>query len=497
MKDKKLNLPIGVQEKENIFKKLLNNLNSKWLKDKLMTIILVIIIFAIYICVDAFLDKVILPDFDLTKSKVYSLSDETKTKMKNIKNDVKITLINYNENESFINIVEKYTKLNRLIKLDRIDDLASRIDIMKKYSLETTDRLIIVSSGEKEKIIPEENLYTYDYSTYEEIDLTEEAITNAIIDITTEVKPKIYFMTNHIMYSKDYYKTVLETLENEANEVKELDFLTEGSVPEDCNTLIISTIKEDITAGEKDKIIEYINKGGKLLILCGANIEEVELNNFKEILNQYGITIDNGIIFEGTSTNMLSGYPDFIVEKVEANSITKNMNMSMTVCFADATPIYFDESKTEELGVEYETLIKTTETAFKRTNLSINSPSRTALDSEEEEYVVGVLATKKIDDNTSSKIIIYSNELFATDMSINLLGYQNVIVDLYNNRDIAVNSVEYLNEREDIITIRKNYDNISYTVTEAQNKIILLIIFIIPIIIIVIGIIIWQYRKRK
>ena len=449
------------------------------------------------------LDKVILPDIDLTENKIYSLSEETKTKLKSIDEEVTITLINYGQNESFIKLIEKYTTVNKLIKLERIDDLATRTDIMQKYSLESTDMLILVSTANKEKTITEYELYTFDYSTYEEIDITEETLTNAIIDITTEEKPVIYFMNNHIMYERNKFATVLGALENEANEIKDLDLLTQGEVPEDCDTLIITTLKEDITEGERDRIIEYINRGGEILLMYGFNVQNIQCPNFQSVLDQYGIVIGSenvigqGAIFEGSSSNMLSGYPDFIVEQVPSNSITKNINMSVNACFADATPIKMKEDKLEELGVEYETLITTTDKAFVRTDVLIQSPSRTSQDSESGEYMIGILATKKIDDNTSSKIVVYSNELFATSQQVRLMGYIYEIVDLYNNKDIVLNSVAYLNGREDIITIRKNYDNVSYTVTELQHNVIMAIIFSIPAIVIIIGIVIWQVRRRK
>lgn len=492
------NLPIEKKkEKDGIFSKFINVLNKRWLQNGLTTVMLVLIIFTIYLGVDLLLDKVVLPDIDLTQEKIYSLSEETKTKMKNIKSEIKITLINYGDNESFINTIEKYTTLNKLITMERIDNLESRADIMQKYSLQPTDHLIVISSGDKEKNIYEEDLYTYDYSTFEEIDLTEETITNAIIDITTEEKPIIYFMNNHVMYNSDYYATVLEALKNEANEVKTIDLLIEGTVPEDCDCLVITTLKEDITEGERDKIIEYINRGGELLLMCGVNLTDVDLGNFQAVLDQYGIILGKGAIFEGSTSNMLSGYPDFIVEEVLYNSITKNINMSINACFADAVPIIIDENKLDELGVEYETLITTTDTAFVRTDLTITSAGRTESDSEEGQYTLGVLATKQIDENTTSKIVFYANELFATNIPVRIMGYTYQLVDLYNNKDIAVNSIAYLTEREDIITIRKNYDSVTYTVTQLQNNIIMAIIFIVPVVIIAVGIVIWQVRRRK
>ena len=171
--------------------------------------------------------------------------------------------------------------------------------------------------------------------------------------------------------------------------------------------------------------------------------------------------------------------------------------MSMNLCLADAGKITFDEDKLEDLGVEYEVLAQTSESAFVRTDVTQTSTTRTSNDGEEEECTVAAIATKTIDDNTTSKLIIFSNELFAMDMPVQINGYTMYTVSLYNNADMILNAVSYLNEREDTITIRKNGDQVSYTVTEQQNNIIMAIIFIVPILIIVAGIIVWQVRRRK
>ena len=75
--------------------------------------------------------------------------------------------------------------------------------------------------------------------------------------------------------------------------------------------------------------------------------------------------------------------------------------------------------------------------------------------------------------------------------------YYSYAIDLYNNKDIILNSISYLTERTDTITIRKTDDTQPYSVTEQQDTIIRIIIFTIPFVIIFIGIIVWYIRKRR
>lgn len=483
--------------KENkFFKKVGNILRKKWLVNGYKTLLLVVIIVAIYMGVNILLGKVTLPEIDCTSEKIYSISDETKDKIGKIEQEVTITLINYGENSSIINFIEKYEGVNKNIKIERVDDLSARSDIMTKYSLESTDNLIVVASGESEKTLTQYDLRTYD-SSYETIDITEEAITNAILDVSTTEKPKVYFSSTHLAYDLQYYTTIIKSMENEANEVKNVNILANGGVPEDCDVLVLTTVKEDITELERDKIIEYIKNGGEILLMCGPNIGNVELTNFQKVLDEYGITISNGVIFEGESSKMFSGYPDIIIADTLTTKLTEKLNMKTSLNFIDAGSLKFAEEKLEELGVTYEPLANTSTKAFLRTNLNLKSVSRTAEDSEEAEYMVAAIATKTIGEDKTSKLVVFADELFAMDTPIQMDQYTIKIVDIPNNEDLILNSLSYLNERENTITIRKTADNVKYTVTEQQHNLIFIIIFAVPIVIIILGIVVWQLRRRK
>ena len=261
---------------------------------------------------------------------------------------------------------------------------------------------------------------------------------------------------------------------------------------------MITTLEKDITELERDKIIEYIKKGGKIMMLTSQNILEVDTPNFDQVLSQYGITIGYGAIFEQDSAKILQGMPECVITDANA-SFMSDIDMTMKMCFVDAGKIQFaDEDKLTELGVEYETIAQTGEKSFVRTNFDINSYTRTDSDGEEGASIVGALVTKKISDDVKSELIIYSNEICASDMPLQISGqYYTYAKDLYNNQDVILNSISHLIERTDTITIRKTGENESYTVTEQQDAIIKTIIFVVPVIIIGIGIVVWQVRRRK
>lgn len=480
-------------------KKGIEIIKKKWLKNTFLTILLIAIIFAIYFGINYAVKKLNLKDIDLTTDKIYSISESTETKLKDLDKDVQIELINMSNYVYLLDFTNKYTQLNTHITMERIDDLTQRPDIMNTYNLESTESLIVVKSGERETYISLSDLYTYDYTTGEQIDTTEESITNAIIEVTIENKPKIYFLEGHNYYNDNYFQLVKQNITAEANEVENLNILTKGSIPEDCNCLVITTLKEDITEIEKDELIAYSNRGGKILLLADSNVLGTSTPNFDEILNLYGFNISNGILMEQDKDKMFYNLPEFIIAKVESSELTQNLKMNINVCFIDAGKIEFkDEETLQNLGVEYSTIAKTSSKAFIRTNLNISTLSKTNQDADAGDSIIGALVTRSLEDGNSAEMIVYSNAIFATNQQVNINNnyamYANM---LCNNDDVVINSISYLTKRTNTITIRKDSDSVSYTVTQREHSIIVGIIFLVPALVIVCGIIVRQIRRRK
>ena len=241
-----------------------------------------------------------------------------------------------------------------------------------------------------------------------------------------------------------------------------------------CNRRITETVKERVAG-----LTNYLFLSDNL-----------NLTNFQAILDLYRINIKEGILLEGNTNSMVSGYPDMLIENILSGSITKNKDLNLNALLVDAGAIEIPEDEEDET-IKYETIIETSDKAFLRTNLNISTVSKTNLDSGEGSYILGVLATKTIDDDKTSKLIFFTDEMFTQ------VQLQNYIMQAGNNQDIIANSIAYLNKKENTITIRKNYDAVSYTVTEAQHKTIMGVIFITPFVIIIAGIIVWQIRRKR
>lgn len=494
------------KEKQEKTNKFIETIKKKWLINGTKTILLVAIIIAFFIGVTVLMQKLDLTPIDLTEDKLFTLTDESKEQVKNIDKDINIYFVGYSEDDSTLDLAKQYTKVNEKIKIEAVT-ATDRPDLAEKYGIETDSEGIIVESGEQYKVLASSDLYTYDHTTYESINVAEEKLTAAIKSVSVEEKPKVYFLSGYSSFSLTSGMQYLNMyLQNEVNEVSTLDILSEGKVPDDCNTLVIASPEKDFDDIATNAITDYINKGGNVLWLNAAIAQSKDdFANVNKILAMYGVNpFEVGIIRETDSSKMVSNSPDLIMPEIQHADVTNKLYDSEGVIFINATKINtVDDETLDALNVTKTELIKTSENAYFRTNFK-NSSNAAQEGEEQASFLVGAQFDKIISEENEetgekevkSKLIIYGENYFASDYQLTQSTYTPMVV-YRQNKDLVLNSIAYLSEREEDITVRKSTGSVTYTATEQENRIILAIITIVPLLIIVAGIVVWTKRRRK
>ena len=493
------------KNKEKKPNKFIETIKKKWLINGTKTTLLVLIILAIFFGVNIGLQKASLTPLDFSKEKLFTLTQASKDKVNNIEKDVTLYFVEYSDDDSTLDLAKQYSKVNNHIKVEAVK-ANDRPDLVQKYGIESGTTAIIAECGEKYKILSSQDLVTYDSTTYESISIAEEKLTATIQTVTTDTVPKVYFLSGYSKLSlssgMQYFNAYLE---NEIYDIETVDVLTTGKIPDDCDTLVITMPSKDFDEIATNAIIDYINSGKNILWFQAATAQNIETPNVNKILAIYGINpFSLGIIREADSDRMLSNQPDLILPNIQSTDVTKKLVNAEGVIFIDATKINtMDSDKLTELNVEKTELLKTSEKSYFRTNFT-NSQDEAEDDDEVGSYTVGEMMTKTITEANeetgekakTSKLIIYGENYFISDMPLTS-STQTPVIQYRQNKDLALNSISYLVDREDDITARKSTGTVTYTATETENRIILTIIFAIPVVIIVAGIIVWQIRRRK
>lgn len=475
-------------------KKIIEVIKKKWLRKTILTVCLVAILLAIYLGLNIWVQSLNINPFDFTQEQRYTLSDESKEQVKNVEEDVIIYFFGYTEESTAFSLAKQYNNVNSHITAEVVN-ITERPDLAQTYGITSEDSIgIVVQSEQRYKVLSSSELYTYDYTTYETIDMTEQKLTNAILDTTIADKPKVYFLTGHNEYSIDYeLYTLAAYIQNDVNDIETLNLLT-TAFPEDCDTLVIASPTSDFQQIEVDAITNYIQNGGNILWMSDILVNDVEMPNVQKILDLYGVSIGKGVLLETDSSKMLVNRPDFIIPTVISHEITQDVYDGTGVVLPKAGKIILsDTEELEELKVDITPIIQSTETSFYREDFNVSTTS-----SDQEGVVtIALEAEKEVGEDTTSKLILFANNLFVTNEIIPVQNYNVYPVQLANNKDIVLNSIAYLTDRGDTIRIRKDTGYVTYTATQQQDNIIRAIIFGVPVLIIIIGVVIWQVRRRK
>ena len=507
MKEKKLKEKKDkkkVSKKEKTPNKFRETIKKKWLIDGTKTLILVAIIIAIFVCINIGMQKLELTPIDFSQEKLYTLTQESKDKVKNIDKDVHIYFVGSTDDDANLDIAKQYKKANERIVAEAVD-INNRPDLAQKYGIESGTQGIIVECGEKSKVLTSSDLVTYDTTTYETINIAEEKLTSSILSVTSNKVPKVYFLEGYSEFSLDKNMNYLKTfLSNEVNEVKTLDVLSTGKIPDDCDTLVITTPSKDFDDIATNAIIDYINSGRNILWMNSAITSKKDIPNVSKVLEIYGVNpFEVGIIRETDTSKMVTNSPDLIIPEIESSTVTKDLYNTTGVILVNATKININEDKLEELKVKKTELALASKDSYFRTNFN-NQQDAISSEDEKGTFIVGAELEKTIKEKNeetnesavTSKLIIYGENYFVSDYQLSQ-NSQYGAIQLAYNKDLVLNSIAYLVDRPEDITARKNTGTVTYTATEEQDTIIRIIIFAVPFIIIIVGIVIWQIRRRK
>ena len=486
--------------KEKLGTRFINTIKKRWLISGTNTLLLIAILIAVVILINSAVQSLELTPIDCTSNKEYTLTNESKERVANIQSDVNVYFVGYDDSSTQVSLARQYNKANDKIKIEVIDT-NERTDIASKYNVTNDSKAIIIENGEKSKTLYSDDLYTYD-SSYQTIDLTEEKITSSILNVTSDKIANVYFLSGYSDYSLEYSGGMYylsSYLKDEVLNYQTLDILIKGAIPDDCDTLVITTPNKDFDELTTNEITKYINNGGKILWLNSNYAEAKDLPNVNKILALYGVNpFSAGYVYETDNSRTALGYASCIVEDLGSTDIAKKLT---DVVMLNATKININEDGLEDLGVTKQDIITTSSTSYFRANVSNTSSSQDG--DEQGGFTLGAIFTKKIsnededsENSVESTLVIFGDNNFVSDVQI--VSQVNPMIFLANNKDLMLNSIAYLTDNNEDITIRKDYTKSSdFMPTDEQKQNIVRIIFTVPIAIIFFGFGVWQVRRRK
>ena len=427
---------------------------------------------------------------DLSQTKLSTIGDTTKELVSALDQDVTIYQIveSGKENETIQKLLERYAGLSSHVKVETMDPVLHPNFVSEYTEDDLEDNSLIVVGEKRNKVIPYADMFesTVNYQIYQ-YETTgfdgEGQVTSAISYVTTDSLPIMYTITGH--EEGDMTEDMKSAIEKENIEMKDLNLLTEESVPDDADCVMLFSPQNDLSEEEADKLITYMENGGKAVII--TSYLNKEMPNLQKVLNNYGIGTMEGVVLEADGQHYISGNPTYLVPNIGSSDALGDLSKANSyVLMPVAQAVEKLEDKRDTVTIE--SLLTTSDSAYVKTN--VNGTLEKEDGDEEGPFDVGVAVTESVDNGETKLIYLTSANLFSQQVDAMVSG---------NNVKLLANSVSWMCDQEQSVSIPSKSTQISYlTVTAASARMWgMVTIGLLPVLCLVLGGGIWFKRRKR
>lgn len=457
---------------------------------------LTVVVLAILVTVNIALS--FLPDSylqeDLTANQLYSISSQSKVMLSSLEEDITIywVVASGEEDEYVEKLLHNYEDYSSRVTVEKKDpDLNP--DFTNNYTDETIyNNSVIVECGDKYRYISYQDMYETSsmsyYSMYSSADefAGESLITSAISYCTTEELPVIHILEGH--GEAELTESFQEALERDNLETETLSLLNSETVPEEVSCILVNAPSTDISETERDMLLDFMERGGRVLIISGT-AEEEQLPNLKSVMENYGISVLEGVVVEENTDNYVYGNPVLLMPEMNSSDITDPLmedNYQVVVPVSKA----LDVSEASE-DVTVTSLLESSEESFlKDEGYDIETYEQEEGDVQGP-LTLAALVTKDLEDDQQMQLVWIASSMMLEE------AYNAYSSDA--NEDFILNVLEMMCEKDDSISVRsKSLTNEYLTISTADSSMIKVATMgMIPGIYLITGIVVAVRRRKR
>jgi ABC-type uncharacterized transport system involved in gliding motility auxiliary subunit len=420
--------------------------------------------------------------FDFTEAKTHSLSDQSITVAKALKQDVLVKGFfregNYGR-ARLEDLLKIYAYHSPRVKAEFIDP-DKNPGLVKRYEV-TQDGTIVFESGEKDTRITE---------------VTEEAVTNAIIKVTRAKTKTILFLEGHGEKSietadENGFSFAKDELGKLGYEVKKQTLALAGTLPDDCALLVVPGPQKDLAPAERETLSAYLQKGGRVLLLADPQAAP----GLAGFLAPYGIKLEDDIVFDRPS--LLGGdYLMPVMSGLTEHAITRAFRYATVYPLARSV----DAVEPKPEGVDSVLVLgRTGDSAYAKKGFVLK-PKMTlkeiAFDEKKDRRgpiplaALAVLKAATGEDGKTApegRLVVFGDSDFAG----------NRYFDAYGNGNLFLNAANWLTEEADLVSIQPKTQNPrTIQLTPGQGRrVFWFSVVLLPLLVLAYGVSTWLRRR--
>jgi ABC-type uncharacterized transport system involved in gliding motility auxiliary subunit len=466
------------------------------------TAVLILVVLAILIGVNYLATRHPLKK-DLTKNQRYSLSDQTKKIVQGLKDDVRIVYFQRTvdmEGAAGVDRVKDYQSLSPRVKVEFVDPVvkparARELDVKGPWPS------IVIERGDKRERLNNDS---------------EQDLTNAFIKLTREGKKTVCFAQGEdekdIDDADDGGLSGIKTaLARDLYDTKKVLLAREGTVPPECSVLVLAGPRQDILPQLVDVIRNWVKAGGKAFFLNDPELKE-KRPNYDALIKSFNIQVGDDVVVDVSGFGQIFGTGELTPIAVDYpyHEITRGFRV-MTL-FHEARSMQAATGTLE--GVFAQDLVKTSAASWAETDLTLKAPVQFDEGKDRKGPIaLGAAATVTVAATPATpapapspaasgepspspspeapkregRVVAFGDSDFAS----------NAFLSFQGNRDLFLNSVAWLVQDVDLISIRaKEPEDQRLVLTQNQQQnMLILALLLIPGVFLVLGIREWWSRR--
>ncbi len=421
--------------------------------------------------------------WDLTSNQRFSLSDQTRKVVRGL--DRKVKIYYFDRQPQFgraKDLLDNYASLSNRLSVEYVDPdrkpAVAREQSVKSYGS------VILTEGQRRQ---EANV------------LDEESVTNALIRLLKSGPKNVCFVEGHGEHGvedsdRQGFSRAKKSLEDSNYAVKSISLLREPKVPGDCTTVVIAGPKGDYVEPEVEALRKFVEGGGRALFLLDPGASE----KLVETLAAWNVELKKDLVIDLNPLNQLFGADATmpIITQYKSHSITRELNRVATLMpFARSV----QPGKDSKPGVTVDTLFETSSESWAT---DFNPQMRTVALRRDKDakgpISIAVAGTVKKSDGGEGKT---GNGIGSKEGRFAVIGSSrfpaNAYVGFNGNRDLFVNTVNWLSSDEDLISVRpKPPENRRVNLSVAQmRRVFLLSVVGLPLLMVAGGVAVWWRRR--
>ncbi len=437
---------------------------------------------------------------DVTSYDLYSISDSSKQIVDSLTQDTTIKLtVMYNEAEypeQFKETVKRFSNLSDQINLTFVDPDVNPT-ALTAYGAEynITEGAIVVENGNRRRVIEFEDLYESDSSNGAITYKTEQCLASAVLYVTKEEIPLVYFINGH---GEAGYESLMNLLANNGADVEEVKLNQLSEYDPLARLMVICGPTMDYSEAEIRQLQEFLanDYNYERDLMFFSNPEIGSLPNLDTFLADWGMKLNNDIVLETDeysaatyAGDAVSG-PLYLIPsytEAEVSGVEISADYLSVVPNSRSITLLFESRDITETGA----MLTTSEGSYAKSSNALNAGYEKAEGDAKGPFNVAAVATRY---KFLNNVAVESHVFLAGSVDIlgaNYMKYNGNSNFVYNIYKMMVNESE-----AEILGANKAAGSSSMTLSTATVRwASIIFIGVIPGIFLILGLIVYIRRR--